>query len=55
MVPYCRRLIDHTLLTPKEKKWLNDYHTTIREKTKAFFVDDELSRKWLERETQPIS
>ena len=54
MVPYCRRLIDDTLLTAREKKWLNEYHADIRDKTKGFFNDDELSLRWLERETQPI-
>jgi Xaa-Pro aminopeptidase len=54
MVPYCRKLIDETLLTAKEKTWLNEYHADIREKMKGFFASDELSLKWLDRETQPI-
>jgi Xaa-Pro aminopeptidase len=54
MVPYCRRLIDETLLTSKEKSWLNEYHADIRAKTKDFFDGDEETIKWLERETQPI-
>jgi Xaa-Pro aminopeptidase len=53
MVPYCRKLIDETLLTRKEKKWLNEYHADIRTKTMPF-LDDEETRKWLEREVQPI-
>ncbi|KAF9631296.1 Creatinase [Lasiodiplodia theobromae] len=53
MVPMCRKLIDESLLTPAEKKWLNDYHAEVREKTSPYFKDDALTMKWLERETQP--
>jgi Xaa-Pro aminopeptidase len=54
MVPYCRKLIDETLLTPKEKHWLNEYHADIYAKTKSFFDTDKKTMEWLERETQPI-
>lgn len=54
MVPYCRRLIDETLLTDKERKWVDDYHREIREKIGGFFEGDERTRKWLERETRPL-
>ncbi|KFY39396.1 hypothetical protein V494_03998 [Pseudogymnoascus sp. VKM F-4513 (FW-928)] len=54
MVPYCRKLIDETLLTPKEKKWLNDYHTDIFAKTKGYFEAGSVTMKWLEREVQPF-
>ncbi|EHA49003.1 xaa-Pro aminopeptidase 1 [Pyricularia oryzae 70-15] len=53
MVPYCRRLIDESLLTPREKQWLNDYNKLILDKTSGFFKDDNLTMAWLERETQP--
>lgn len=53
LVPMCRKLIDETLLTPEEKTWLNDYHTEIREKTASFFTNDTLTKKWVEKETQP--
>ncbi|OMP89183.1 putative Xaa-Pro aminopeptidase P [Diplodia seriata] len=53
MVPMCRKLIDESLLSPAEKKWLNDYHAEVREKTGPYFKDDALTTKWLERETQP--
>lgn len=52
MVPMCRKLIDPSYLTEAEKKWLNDYHAEVYEKTKHFFKNDELTLKWLERETQ---
>lgn len=54
MVPYCRKLIDESLLTEQEKDWLNEYHADIYAKTKDFFIGDELTMKWLEREIQPV-
>lgn len=54
MVPYCRKLIDKSLLTNTEKEWLNAYHKEIREKTKGFLEGDEVALKWLERETTAI-
>ena len=50
MVPYCRKLIDVELLTPKEREWVNAYHREILEKTKGFVDKEERTRKWLERE-----
>ena len=54
MVPYCRKLIDETLLTTREKNWLNEYHADILTKTKDYFKDNELAMKWLEREAAPF-
>jgi Xaa-Pro aminopeptidase len=54
MVPYCRNLIDTSLLTDVEKQWINDSNTEILEKTKGFFENDPLTMAWLTRETQPI-
>ncbi len=54
MVPYCRKLTDASLLTEKEKRWLNEYHADVFTKTKVFFDDGELTLKWLERETTPL-
>ncbi|KAK0718365.1 peptidase M24, structural domain-containing protein [Lasiosphaeria miniovina] len=55
MVPYCRNLIDVSLLTPEEKEWLNDSNKEILAKTEAFFKDtDPLTHSWLVRETQPF-
>jgi Xaa-Pro aminopeptidase len=55
MVPMCRKLIVPELLTNTEKKWLNEYHAEVWEKTKGFFEGkDELALQWLKRETQPI-
>ncbi|KAI0413706.1 peptidase M24, structural domain-containing protein [Xylaria grammica] len=54
MVPYCRKLVDPSLLTAAEKQWLNDYNTEIFQKTKNFFKDDGLTLAWLEKEIQPF-
>ncbi|KAI1384481.1 aminopeptidase-like protein [Hypoxylon trugodes] len=54
MVPYCRKLIDSSLLTPAEKTWLNDYNADIWNKTKGYFENDEITKAWLERETAPF-
>lgn len=50
MVPMCRKLIDVPLLSEREKRWLNEYHRKVLEKTSPFFANDERSMKWLERE-----
>lgn len=54
MVPMCRNLIDTSLLTPRERQWLNDYHLQVLDTTKSYFEDDERALKWVERETRPI-
>lgn len=54
MVPYCRNLIDVNLLAPEEKEWLNKSNEEIRSKTLEYFKDDELTRNWVLRETEPF-
>ncbi|KAL7905761.1 X-prolyl aminopeptidase [Trichoderma velutinum] len=54
MVPYCRNLIDESMLTGAEKAWLNASNAEILEKTKGFFEGDALTTAWLTRETQHI-
>jgi len=53
MTPMCRKLIDVSLLTTEEKKWLNEYHAEVLYKTKHYFTEDPLTLKWLERECAP--
>lgn len=50
-VPYCRNLIDTSLLTVEEKEYLNAYNAEVVEKTGKFFEGDDLTKAWLERET----
>ncbi|KIX10556.1 uncharacterized protein Z518_01640 [Rhinocladiella mackenziei CBS 650.93] len=54
MVPMCRKLIDPSMLDPKERDWLNAYHKEVWEKTSGFFTKDERTTRWLKRETAPI-
>lgn len=54
MVPYCRKLIELTLLTEAEKVWINKHHAEILDKTKELVQDDALALSWLTRETLPI-
>lgn len=54
MVPYCRNLIDASLLSDREKKWLNDHHAEIVEKTQGLLKEDALALAWLKKETQPF-
>lgn len=56
MVPYCRNLIDASLLTAEEKEWLNKSNEEVRRNMEGRFEGPELevAKKWLERETQPF-
>lgn len=53
-VPFCRRLIDETLLDEGEKKWINEYHETVYYTVEDYVKKDRLALDWLKRETQPI-
>ncbi|KAL1608643.1 hypothetical protein SLS59_001833 [Nothophoma quercina] len=53
MTPHCRNLVDMSLLTEDEKKFINDYHKEVFEKTSEYFKNDPLTLKWLKRETAP--
>jgi Xaa-Pro aminopeptidase len=54
MTPLGRNLIERSLLTEPEIKWVNDYHAEVWEKTSHYFEKDELTLNWLKKETQPI-
>ena len=53
-VPMCRKLIEPSLLTQKQKDWLNDYHQKCRDKLipriKEQGHDDLLT--WIDENTQ---
>ncbi|BDD59494.1 hypothetical protein MAP00_004700 [Monascus purpureus] len=55
MTPIGHNLIEPSLLSDAEIKWLNEYHAEVWEKTHHYFENDELARNWLKRETSPIS
>ncbi|KAK4217331.1 putative Xaa-Pro aminopeptidase P [Rhypophila decipiens] len=55
MVPYCRNLIDVGLLTQDEKDWLNaSSQEILKNVLPRIDEDDVLTKKWLEKETQPF-
>jgi Xaa-Pro aminopeptidase len=54
MTPLCKKLLDVELLTPDERKWIDEYHKEIWEKTSKYFESDERTKKWLARETEPL-
>ena len=53
MTPHCRKLVDMSLLTEDEKKFINEYHEEVFTKTSGFFEKDALTLAWLKRETAP--
>lgn len=55
VVPYCRKLIDVTLLTADELSWINNYHHQVWEKLSPSFEKSSLEYNWLKRETQPLT
>ncbi|MBI5059398.1 aminopeptidase P family protein [candidate division KSB1 bacterium] len=52
MCPIDTRLIDKSLLTPFETKWLNRYHAAVKKALRPYLNAKE--RKWLERATKKI-
>lgn len=54
MVPMCKNLIVPEMLDEDEKKWLNNYHAEVYQKTSGYLKGDELTLAWLKRETSPI-
>ncbi|KAI8141912.1 peptidase M24, structural domain-containing protein [Fennellomyces sp. T-0311] len=54
LVPIGLKLIDTELLSPAEKKWVNDYHAECLEKIGPLVASDADATAWLERETSPI-
>ncbi len=53
-VPFCRKLIDTSLLTVTECEWINNYHQVIWDEVSPTLDAKSLEYKWLKRETQPI-
>ncbi|KAG5727471.1 hypothetical protein E4T56_gene12037 [Termitomyces sp. T112] len=54
MCPISKKLIDMSLLTVDERKWLDAYHAQTWEKVSPLLKNDERALKWLERETSPL-
>lgn len=54
MTPLGRNLIEPSLLSDAELKWVNDYHAEVWDKTHHYFNEDQLTQTWLKYETQLI-
>ncbi|TEB29897.1 putative Xaa-Pro aminopeptidase P [Coprinellus micaceus] len=54
MCPIHTNLVDASLLTEPEKKWLNDYHQEVWEKISPLLKNDTRALDWLKRETAAI-
>ncbi|MDR1475914.1 MAG: M24 family metallopeptidase [Holosporales bacterium] len=50
-IPFCWKLIDHSMLSEFEKIWLASYHKAIFDKFSSQFEDDAVTLKWLEINT----
>lgn len=48
----CPKLVDMELMSPKEKKWLQEFHVEVKEKVTPLLQEykDERALKWLERQ-----
>lgn len=54
-VPFCKKLIDPCMLTEKEIRWINKYHSTIWRELSDSLDKNSITYKWLKRETEPIA
>ncbi|KAG1342114.1 Aminopeptidase P1 [Cocos nucifera] len=51
-VPYQKKLMDSTLLTPEEIEWVNSYHADCRKVLEPYLNEQEM--EWLKKATEPI-
>ncbi|KAJ3872211.1 peptidase M24, structural domain-containing protein [Lentinula edodes] len=54
MCPIQTKLVDHSLISVDEKRWLNNYNHKVWEKISPLLRNDDRALKWLERECQSI-
>ncbi|KAJ3158864.1 hypothetical protein HDU86_002552 [Geranomyces michiganensis] len=54
LFPMQAALIDVALLTPEERKWLNDYHAETWEKVSPLLEEGSDAKKWLKANTKKI-
>ena len=53
--PIDRNLIEPSLLTKDELKWLNDYHTEVKANIGPLLKADPKALAFLEKATEPLS
>ncbi|KAF8621347.1 hypothetical protein AX15_007876 [Amanita polypyramis BW_CC] len=54
MCPMHKKLVDISLLTVEEKKWLNDYHEEVWNKVSPHLQNDQRALDWLRKECSPL-
>ncbi|KAJ7074966.1 peptidase M24, structural domain-containing protein [Mycena belliarum] len=54
MCPIQTKLVDESLFTAEEKRWLNDYHAEVFAKVSGLLKNDQRALAWLERECSAI-
>ena len=54
LIPIQKKLIDWTLMQPKDVAWLNAYHAQVWEKVSPR-VEDEETKAWLRDATKPVT
>lgn len=54
LCPYDKNLLDLSLLTEGDKKYINDYHKRVWETVSQNLGDDEETLAWLRECTSPI-
>ncbi|KAK6460125.1 peptidase M24, structural domain-containing protein [Scheffersomyces coipomensis] len=56
-VPFCRKLIDTSILSPVEINWINEYHKSVKEDfgEKLLEMGDKRAYNWLTKEVEPLS
>jgi Xaa-Pro aminopeptidase len=54
LVPYCKNLINVSLLSPEEKRTINLHYKNVFEKVLPLVKSDALAYSWLSRETSAI-
>jgi len=52
--PMHKNLIEKSLLSADEKKWVDDYHAEIWEKVSPLLGNDTRATEWLRKETAPL-
>ena len=52
--PIQKNLIDTSLMSPKEKSWLNAYHAEVSKKLSPLLQNDKRALEWLQRECSPL-
>lgn len=53
-VPFCKKLIDVSLLTKDEKTWINAYHQQVWNELSGSFAKNSVEYNWLKKETKAI-